>query len=235
MTDDEFDRLPLDAESETQTELDEGASTITAQRTVSMTDTVFGETERLRQPRALSFQRRLRNQLGMLPLALFLFVLGIYLFVKERDITDLPDFSSAELAGFIVLAVAFTAIFHALLSGRRERGLLFVGLYVWVTAGLLAGLVYAIEDRPDPAEWWPLLIASLGVTLVLTFLIECTHDARLVLLSIMILVAAVTAYWITSGQIAEQYLSDATDYWPLLLTVAGIGLLPLIFRRTGQS
>ncbi len=234
MTEDELDRLLPGTESETQMELDEGDSTITAQRTVSMTDTVFGETERLRQPRALSFRRRLRNQLGMLPLALFLLALGIYLFVNEQHIADLPDFSSAELVGFMVLAVAFTALFHSMLSGRRERGLLFVGLYIWVTAGLLVGLVYAIEDHPDPAEWWPLLIASLGVTLLVTFLIERTHDARLVLLSIMILVAAVTAYWITSGQIAEQYLSDATDYWPLLLTVAGIGLLPLIFRRTGQ-
>jgi hypothetical protein len=220
------------AESVTQT-VDPGQSQEAAESGEEMT--TFGEAERLRQPRAQHFRRRLQNQISMFPLALFLIGLGGYLFARQQDIGNLPDFSTPTLAGAAVLAAAFAAVFHALLSGRRERGLLFIGLWVWVTAGGIAVLVYAVDDHPDVTEWWPLLIGTLGLTLLVTAVIERTHDARLIWLGLMILVAAGTAYWITSGQIAEQYLSDATDYWPLLFSVIGIGLLPLVFRRTGQG
>ncbi len=191
----------------------------------------WDDEDRLRQPRAQTFRRRLRNQVGMLPLALFLLALGGYLIARKQDTGGLPDFSTLALAEFSVLAVGFTTIFHALLSGRRERGLLFVGLWIWVTAVMLGVVVYGIDEHPDAAEWWPLLLWSLALTLLVTYVIERTHDARLLLLSVLVLVAGATAYWVTSDRIADQWLTTASDYWPLLLSVVGIGLLPLAFRR----
>jgi hypothetical protein len=126
---------------------------------------------------------------------------------------------------------AFTFIFHALLSGRRERGLLFLGLWVWITAGMVFVVVYGIDEPFDVTKWWPLLLWSLGLTLLFTYLLERTHDVRLVLLSMVILVAGATAYWVTSGQIGKSSLDKAAKYWPLLLSVIGVGLLPLAFRR----
>lgn len=193
----------------------------------------WDDDERLRQPRALTFRRRLRNQISMLPLALFLLALGAYLIAREQDVGGLPDFSTLALAAFSVLAVGFTAVFHSLLSGRRERGLLALGVWIWVTAGLLAVLVYGIDEHPDAAEWWPLLLWSLGVTLLVTYVIERTHDVRLVLLSVLVLVAGASAYWVTSDRIADRWLDTAADYWPLVLSIVGVGLLPLAFRRRG--
>jgi hypothetical protein len=191
----------------------------------------IGEEERLRQPRAQSFRRRLRNQISMLPLALFLLGLGGYLIARERDVEGLPDLSTPELAGFAVLVLAFTAVFHALLFGRRERGLLFVGLWVWVTTGAAALVVYGVDAQAKATEWWPLLLWTLSLTLVLTYLIERAHDVRLVLLSSVILVAGVTAYLVTSDRIDQDLLDNAADYWPLLFSVVGLALLPLAFRR----
>lgn len=187
--------------------------------------------DRLRQPRAQTFRQRWRMQLGLLPLALFLIALGVYLLARAQDIGDLPAFADVEIGAGALLVVAFTFVFHALLSGRRERGLLFLGLWVWVTAGALVGLIEFVEPEPAAGEWWPLLLAALAATLLATFLLERTHDARLLLLASVIAVAAATAYWVTSGEFDDNLLDDAADYWPLLVSVLGIGLVPLVFRR----
>jgi hypothetical protein len=189
------------------------------------------EDERLRQPRAQLFRRRLRNQINMLPLALYLLALGGYLIARKQDVEGLPDLSALAIGEISVLVLAFTAIFRALLGGRRERGLLLLGVWVWTTAGMLFVLVYGVDKQADVKEWWPLLLWSLGAAFIFVYPIERTHDTRLLWLGIMTLVAGGAAYGITGGQIDRQSLTDAAGYWPLLLSIVGIGLLPLAFRR----
>jgi hypothetical protein len=189
------------------------------------------EDERLRQPRAQLFRRRLRNQVNMLPLALYLLALGGYLLARQQDVDGLPDLSTLAIGSISVLALAFATIFRALVNGRRERGLLLIGLWVWTTAGMLFVLVYGIDQHADAREWWPLLLWSLGAAFVLLYPIERTHDTRLIWLGIITVVAGCAAYGVTSDQIDRQSLHDAAEYWPLLLSVVGIGLLPLAFRR----
>lgn len=193
--------------------------------------TTLDETERLRQPRAQNFRRRLGNQISMLPLALFVLAAGGLMIANAQDVEGVPTFSSGALAGGFILVLAFTAIFRAVLAGRRERGLLFLGLWIWSIAAVLAGIIYGVDENPDAVEWWPLLILALAPAFLLTYLIERVHDARLILLSILSIVAAGTALGFTTGQFDEQFLNEAADYWPLLLSVVGIGLLPLVFRR----
>jgi len=52
-----------------------------------------------------------------------------------------------------------------------------------------------------------------------------------VLLAVLATVAGGAAYWVTSGTADAQMLDDVADYWPLLLAVLGVGLLPAAFRR----
>lgn len=190
------------------------------------------EAERLRQPRALAFRRRLRTQVAMLPLALALIALGVFLSARAFEVEGLPEIADTTLALGLGGALAFTAVFHSLIFGRRERGLLFFGLLPLVTAGVIYALVTFVEDEPDATEWWPLLLAALGITFLLTFALERGHDVRLILLGVLTLVAAGTAYTVTSGLIEQDLLDRAGEYWPLLLVALGIGLLPLAFRRT---
>ena len=193
--------------------------------------TAVGEGERLRQPRAQSFRRRLANQISMLPLALYLLAMGGYLIADKQNVNGLPDLDAPALIGGLVLAVAASMMLHSLVFGRRERGLLFVGLTVWVTASAVGLLVASMEETPEPGEWWPILLIALGVSLLLTYLIERVHDGRLVLLSLFMFVASGVAFWTTLGNTDLDRLDNAADYWPLLLAVLGIGLLPLAFRR----
>jgi len=193
------------------------------------------ETERLRQPRAQSFRRRLRMQIGTLPLALFAIALGAYLIARERDVRDLPDYSTLTLGAIALLVVGFTFIFHAIVFGRRERGLLFFGFWIWLAAGSIALVMLGIEGEPEATEWWPLLLVSLGLALVVTYLFERLHDARLLLLGLTILVVSAVAFLVTQGTIEQELLDDVADYWPLLFSVIGIGLLPLVFRRRAGS
>lgn len=191
----------------------------------------LAEDERLRQPRAQLFRRRLRNQIGMFPLALLLLALGGFLIARQQNVDGLPDLSNQALAGIGLLVVAFSAVFYALVGGRRDRGLLFAGLWIGCSAGMVGVLVYKVDKTPDAAEWWPLLIWSLALALLLVYFIERTHDAYLVLWSVLIFVAGGAAFAVTSRRIDQDILDKAADYWPLLLSVIGIGLLPLAFRR----
>ncbi len=195
----------------------------------------FEDGERVRGPRAQSFRRRLRDQVSTLPLAAWLVALGAFLLARERGVDGLPELTDLALVEVSVLAVATTLIMHSVLSGRRERGLLFFGLWIWVTAGMIAALVYGIDDQPEVGQWWPLILWSLALTLLLTYLLERTHDARLVLLSTVVLVAGAVAYAVTSGRIGQDVLDQAADYWPLLFSILGIVLLPLVFRRRPVS
>ena len=190
--------------------------------------------ERVRTPRARRFRRAVRNQIGMLPLALGLLALGAYLIARAEHMQGLPVLSDAELAGLGVLVLGFTAFFHALLFGRRERGLIFLGVWIWVTAGVLVALVHGLDASPDAAVWWPLLLWSTALAFIFTYLIERTHDARLLLLSMIALVAGTAAYIVTSGRIGADVLNEAASYWPLLLTVIGVGVLPVAFRRRAE-
>jgi len=190
------------------------------------------EEDRLRLPRAQLFRHRLRSQITMLPLALYLLALGAYLIARERDLlTDLPDLSSVGLGIVSVLVVASALVLRVLLGGRQERGLLLLGVWVWVTAGMLFVLVYGIDESADAARWWPLLLWSLGAAFILIYPVERTHDVRLLWLGMLTLLAGGVAYAVTSDRIDEESLKDAVDFWPLLLSVLGLGLLPLAFRR----
>lgn len=193
----------------------------------------LSETERLRPPRAQGFRRRLRNQISTLPLAISLLALAAYLVARAQDIDRLPDLTTGSLIGLVVLAVAFTAVFRALVFGRRDRGLLFLGLWVWITAGAAVLLVSVVDDEPDAETWWPLLLVALGLTFFVTYLVERAHDARLAVLSVLVLVASVAAFSVTGDYIDQDILNRVADYWPLLLSAAGVGLLPFVFRRTG--
>lgn len=233
--DDELARLEPDGPTDTQGQANYAyaPSGFGEDAGADLAETV--DDDRLRGPRAQTFRRRLREQVSMLPLALWLLALGAYLLAREQRVSGLPDLSTLALGELSVLAVAATMVVHALLSGRRERGLLFLGLWIWVTAGMVAMLVYGLDDQPDAAEWWPLGMWSLGITFLLIYILDRTHDARLVLLSTVVLVMGLTAYAVTSEQIDQSILDHAADYWPLLLVVLGVVLLPLAFRRRVQS
>lgn len=210
---------------------DLAAQTVDADEAESADTATVDVGERVRQPRAQRFRQNLRNQVSTLPLAFLLLALGAFLLAREQGIEGLPDLNDRVLVIGSVLVGAFTLIFRALLSGRRERGLLFLGLWVWIGAGLWGVLVYGIDNDPDVARWWPLVLWITGVTFIFTYLIERIHDARLLLLAVIAFVAGTTAYLVTSDRIDENVLGDYTDYWPLLISLVGIGVLPAVFRR----
>lgn len=215
-----------DAEPDEPYDQDTGES-----RVLPPLEPAIDASERVRAPRAESFRRGLRNQVAMLPLALALLALGGFLLARQQDVEDLPDVSDGALVAGMILVAAFTAVWRWLVFGRQERGLLFTGLLVWAGAGTLALLVTGIDAEPDAAEWWPLIFVPVSVALFVMLLLERARDARLLLVIAALAVAGTLSYLYTSDRLDEQVMSDAADYWPLLISVLGVLLLPLAFRR----
>jgi hypothetical protein len=170
-------------------------------------------------------RQRRGGRLAIFPLALGLIVLG-GLLLASKYVEGL-NFEIDFTRGLVVLsgALVLTFMFRFFLSGRRERGLFFLAVVLIMWGVVLAMAVLGDEQFPL-AEFWPLVLAGIGVAFFFTFLFERTHQGGLVLPGIMLMFASGIALAVMLDVIGDSTQEIINDYWPLLLTLIGIVLLP---------
>lgn len=177
------------------------------------------------------YQQTARGRLTAFPLAVGFITLGVLLLLEGR----IEGFDVTLPVAILIMAAALvlTHLFRFFISGRRERGLLFLALVILTLGGVLA-LFSVAGDHFDPYEWWPLALVGTSAALFMTFVLERQHERGLVGLSILILVAAGVALLVTHEVISPKVTDQVADFWPLAIAFIGITLIPLTLRRSAE-
>lgn len=185
----------------------------------SVTDDVSRVNELLSVP----IRQKRSNRLAIFPLAMGFITLGGLLLAEDR-IEELEVTLPAAIV-IIVGALVLTYIFRFFTSGRRERGLFFLAtvMMVW---GIVIALTVLNRDEFEIAEFWPLILAGIGVAFFFTFLLERTHQVGLVFPGIILMFASAVAFAVTLEVINQSMLDTIADYWPLVIAFVGLTLLP---------
>jgi len=147
-----------------------------------------------------------------------------------------PLFSGGyTLAPGGTLAIATVGIALGLLAHwsntrRRARGALFLALIIlfW---GLLTGVFVLEAEQGLVATGWPLYLATLGGTLLLTFLGDRRRDRQFLVPGTALIIAGLAGLLVTQQQIPTgivDFIEQIGAWWLVVLAVA---LLPLAFRQ----
>jgi hypothetical protein len=184
-------------------------------------DDVGADSDLVRPSRATQFRAQRRLQLSNTLPALLLIAAGVLLLLR-------PDAATRLLV--IVVAVSGIALSLALrflFNGRRERGLFFIAVMILLLTGIIGA---AAKDWIDLSQGWPLVIMVPGAGMILTFIFERSHDQGLLLPGLMFIVAGGVILLFTTYFLDPAVLSIVALYWPVLLLVLALAVLPSAVR-----
>jgi hypothetical protein len=100
--------------------------------------------------------------------------------------------------------------------------LLFGGLFFYVNQPNAFGLASA----------WPLFIAALGVAMLITRILTPSAQSRLLLPSLILIIAGLAGAVITMGLLDNNITVAAASLWPVtLVIIVVVWLFPLVFRQ----
>lgn len=172
-----------------------------------------------------------RTRIPALPVGLLLIALGVILVwpVFSGGYILVP----AAIAAIVTVGVALSLIAHWLSSGRRARGALFIALGL-LLGGLLTAVFALQPEGADVTRYWPLYIVALGGTLLLTFLGDRRRDRRFMLPGVILAVGGLVALAGTLGQLPPDLFDLVEQFWPWVLVVLALGMLPLAIRRVPE-
>ena len=184
-------------------------------------DDVDADADLSRPSRAMQFRIQRRSQVSTAIPALLLIALGVVYLLKPGELTY-------PLAiGVGVGALGLSLAMRFLLNARRERGLFFVGIMILLWLGLAA---LAISGNIEIGQTWPLAVGAVGLAMLLAFVFERTHDRGLLLPGLMMIVAGGMALLFTMGALPGGLLTGVALYWPVLLLVVALAVLPRAIR-----
>lgn len=184
-------------------------------------DDVGADSDLARPSRAMQFRVQRRMQFSNALPALLLVAAGVLLLLR-------PDAATRLLVIAVAISgVALSLVVRFLFNGRRERGLFFIAVMILLLTGLLGA---AAKNWIDLSQNWPLFIVIPGAAMLLTFIFERSHDRGLVLPSLMFMVAGGTILPFTMSLISTDTLALVALYWPILLLVLALAVLPSAVR-----
>ncbi len=169
-----------------------------------------------------------RGQLASIIPAVWLIGLGAWLTFSLTTTRTPPD--TVLLTLFIALGLGLTLIARWLASHRWARGSLFFGLVC-----LLFGGLFFYVNQPNAfslASAWPLFIAALGLAMLITRILTPSAQSRLMLPSLILIIAGLVGAVITMGLLPTNITVVAASLWPVaLVIIVVIWLFPLVFRQ----
>jgi hypothetical protein len=183
-----------------------------------------------RPPRASQYRVQRRIQASMIAPAFLMIIVGV-LYLSQIVSPGLTGLGTPMLIGLGVGALGLALIARFLLNGRRERGLFIAGLVILAWTGL-AALVASGNMLIEQS--WPLGVIAVGVAMLATFFLERYHERGLILPALAFMVAGSAAMPFTLGVISSDLNKVVAIFWPLLILVPALALLPSAARPRGE-
>jgi hypothetical protein len=183
-----------------------------------------------RPPRASLYRVQRRTQASMIPPAFLMIAVGV-LYLSEIVSPGLTGLSTPMLFGLGIGALGLALALRFLLNGRRERGLFIAGLVILAWTGLAA----LVSSGNIPIQQsWPLGIIAIGLAILVTFFLERNHERGLILPALSFMVAGSAAMPFALGLISSDLNKVVAIFWPLLILVPALALLPSAARPRGE-
>jgi len=183
-----------------------------------------------RPARAAQFRVQRRTQISTAIPALLLIALGIVYLIDLLSPEALA-LTRPLAVGIGVTALGGSLVLRFLLNGRRERGLFFIGAVILLWIGLGAASLsgdLAIEQA------WPLAISAIGVGMIITYLFERSHDRGLLMPALIVILFGALILPFTLGMLPPDIMSLVALYWPVVLIILAMALLPRAIRDRTQ-
>lgn len=133
-------------------------------------------------------------------------------------------------AAALVGAAALALLAHWWASGRWARGTLFAGLWLALSAAVIAALVSAPE--PGMGRGWPLLLPAAGAAFILTGLLARPAGRDFILPGLALVAAGLAGLAVTLGVLEAQVVTAVGAWWPAVLAVVAVLLLLPALRRS---
>ncbi|MFP4322007.1 MAG: hypothetical protein ACLFTK_06095 [Anaerolineales bacterium] len=187
--------------------------------------------EGVQQAESETYTQTARGRIIALPFALGFILLG-GLLLAENQLTSFEV--TPAIAGLILGAgLVLTFLFRFFASRRQERGLLFLALSLLGIAAVV-GLFSIAPSTFNLAEWYPLLFLSISLALVVTFLLDRQSERGILGVAALFVVMGGAAFLVSFDIIPQDILQQIADYWPLLIALLGITLVPVALRRSAE-
>jgi len=169
-----------------------------------------------------------RGQLTSIIPAIWLIGVGAWLTFSLTSTHTAPD--NALLILVIAIGLGLTFLARWMASHRWARGSLFFGLVCLFFGGL-----FFYVNQPSAfglASAWPLFITAIGLAMLITRILTPSAQSRLILPSLILIIAGLAGTVITMGLLDSSITVTAASLWPVaLVIIVVIWLFPLVFRQ----
>jgi hypothetical protein len=183
-----------------------------------------------RPPRASLYRVQRRTQASMIAPAFLMIAVGL-LYLSQIVSPDVTGLSTPLLIGLGIGALGLGLMARFVLNGRRERGLFIAGLVILAWTGLAA--LVASGNMPIEQSW-PLGVIAVGLAMLATFFFERNHERGLILPALAFMAAGSAAMPFALGMIPTDLSKVVAIFWPLLILIPALALLPSAARPRGE-
>lgn len=190
-------------------------------------DDMDADADLARPSRVLQYRTQRQAQFSMAIPALLLVMIGA-IYLVNIFAPDLDLLTPSLAVGIGVFALGLALLGRYLANGRRERGLLFMALLIFLWLGLATLISF---DVIRLSQGWPLALSAIGIAMIGILLFGRNRDRGLLLPGLAIIVAGVAALPFTMNLLPSAWLPYIAAYWPILLIILAILLLPGVLRK----
>ncbi|PJF37289.1 MAG: hypothetical protein CUN49_01140 [Candidatus Thermofonsia Clade 1 bacterium] len=185
------------------------------------------EADLARPQRLMQFRSRRRAQFSMAMPALLLIGYGALL-LSESLTPEVQEYPPLWLLGVGLAALALALLARFFVNGRRERGLFLLGATL---GGWLGSAALVADGQLKLMQLWPLGIGTVGLALLLSYLLARGRDNSLILPALALIAAGLVALPVAERPIAPEISVSVARLAPLILILAALLWLPRALRE----